>query len=63
MTKNEKALHEQKLINALNSRLDDIENKLTSDPGPTAEKFLKRSRENTLRRLSQLYGTEKYGLV
>jgi len=63
MTKNEKVSHDQKLINALNSRLDDVERKISSDPGPVEEKILKKNKETILNRLAKLYGTEKYGLV
>jgi len=63
MRKNEKADHQQRLINSYNARLDQIEDKLGTDLGPIERLMLVKAKNNVLSRLSKLYGTEKYGMV
>lgn len=64
MNKVDKMHHDQKLINALNLRLDQVNHVLNNRSlTPFVQRQFENQRAYLIKRLSKLYGTEKYGAV
>ncbi len=63
MTKAEKSIHDQRVINSLNSRLDDLDELISRGTTYEVSKMITNQRKAILKRLIKLYGTEKYSMV
>lgn len=63
MNKSQKREHDQRLINAYNVRIDEIDKQAAKTRNAFEAIILIRSRRVILRKLMNLYDTKKYGLV